>query len=74
VLVVVRAIDMVTPHLGRKESCLFLSKIKRILGLRLSRNCLLQNFSKELRPALALIVVSMVISLRLVLSQSLPDY
>ena len=40
-----------------------------ILGLRQNRNCLRQNSSKELRSALALIVVSKVISLRHVQSQ-----
>jgi hypothetical protein len=52
VLIIARAMDMVIPHLGTKESCLFTSKIKRILVIRLSRNCLKQNFSKGLRPAL----------------------
>jgi hypothetical protein len=74
VLLVVRVMGMVTPHLGRKESCLLMSKRKKILGSKLNRNCLRQNFSKELRPARALIVVSKVISLRLLLSQSLLDY
>jgi len=71
---VVWAMGMVTPHLGRRENCLLMSKRKKILGLRLSRNRLGQNISKGLRPALALIVVSRVISSRLVLSQSLLDY
>jgi hypothetical protein len=73
-LLVVRAVGMVTPRLGGKESCLLMSKRKRILGLRLNRSYLWQNFSKEFSPALALIVVSRVISLRLVISQNLPDY
>ena len=47
---------------------------KNILGLRLNRNSLKQNFNKELKPALALIVVSRVTSLRHVLNQSLPNY
>jgi hypothetical protein len=55
---------MVIPHLGTSEICLLMSKRKRILGLRLSKNYLKQNFSKGLRPYLALIVVGMVISLR----------
>jgi hypothetical protein len=71
---VVRAIDMVTPHLGKRENCLLVSKKKKILGIRLRRTCLKQNFSKELRPALAFLVVSRVIFLRHVLSQNLPDY
>ena len=74
VLLVVRAMDMVISHLGRRENCLLIRKRKRILGLRLSRNCLKPKFSKGLKPALALIVVSRVISLRHVLSQSPPDY
>jgi hypothetical protein len=36
VLLVVRAIDMVTPHLGRKDNCLLMNKRKEILGFRLS--------------------------------------
>jgi len=65
---------MVIPHLGTSERCLVMSKRKRILGLRLSRNCFKQNFSKGLRPVLALIGVNMVISLRRLLSLSLPEY
>jgi hypothetical protein len=74
VLLVVRAMNMVNPHLGRNENCLLVSKRKRMIGLRQNRNCLRQNSSKELRPALALIVVSRVTSLRLVLRHSLPNY
>jgi len=74
VLLVIGAMDMVTPHRGRKENCLLTSKRKRILGLRLKENCLRQNSSKELRPALGSIVVSIVISLMLVLIQSFLDY
>jgi hypothetical protein len=32
VLLVVRAMDMGTPHLGRRENCQLMSKRKRILG------------------------------------------
>jgi hypothetical protein len=74
VLLVVGAMYMVISHLGKKENCLLVSKRKRIFGLRQNMNCLRQNSSKELRPALALIVVSSVTSLTLVLSQSLLDY
>jgi len=38
VILVVRGMDMVTLHLDRRENCLLMSKRKRILGLRLSRN------------------------------------
>jgi len=70
----VRAMGMVTPHSGRRETCLLMSKRKKILESRLSRNCLRQNFSKGLRPALALIVVmSRVITLRHILSRNLRD-
>jgi hypothetical protein len=31
-------LDMVTPHLGTRENCLLVSKGKRILGLRPSKN------------------------------------
>jgi hypothetical protein len=74
VLLVVRAMYMVTSHLGKRENCLLMSRRKRILGLWLSRICLKRNFSKGLRPALALLVVSRVVSLKHVLSQNLPDY
>jgi len=74
VLLIVGAMDMVTPHSDRKENCLLTIKRKGILGLMLNRNCHRQNFNKELRPALALVVVSRVISSRLILSQSLLDY
>ena len=73
-LLVVRAMDMVTPYLVRKKSYLLTSKRIRILGSKLSRNCIQQSFNKELRPALALTVVSKVISLRLVRRKNLPDY
>ena len=66
--------DMLIPHYGRRGNCLLMSKRKRILGLRLSRNCLKQHFSKGLKPALTLIAVSRVISLRHVQSQSRPNY
>ena len=46
VVLVVRAMDIVTPHLGRRENGLLVSNRKRNHGLRLSRNCLWQNFSK----------------------------
>jgi hypothetical protein len=36
----VRAMDIVTPHLCRRESCLLMNKRKRIIGIRLSRNYL----------------------------------
>jgi len=74
VLLVVRAMDMVFPHWGRSGSCLLMNKRKRIVGLKPSRNCLLLNSNRELRPAFALIVVSWVTSLRLVLNRNLPDY
>jgi hypothetical protein len=66
--------DMVNPQLGTSESCLLVSKRKRTLGLRLSKNCLKQSFSNGLRPALALIVVSRAMSLGHVLSQNHHDY
>jgi hypothetical protein len=57
------------PSLGRKENCLLtMSKEIRILGLKPNRSYLRQNYNKDLRLALALIVVSRVISLRIVLS------
>ena len=40
VLLVVGAMDMVAPHLSRKEICLLKSIIRRILRLRLKINCL----------------------------------
>ena len=58
ILMVVRAMDMVTPHSGNRERYLLLNIRKRILGPRLSRNFLQQKFSKGLRLALALIAVS----------------
>jgi hypothetical protein len=62
-LLVARAMDMVIPQLGgNSESFLLVSKRKLILGLRLiSRNRLKQSFTKGLRMALALIMVSRVI-------------
>jgi hypothetical protein len=47
VLMVVRAIDMVTPHMGRRENCLLTSKRKRILGLMLSRNVSSRILTKD---------------------------
>jgi hypothetical protein len=74
-ILVVGAAGMVTPHLGRNENCLFMSKRKRILVLKLNRNCLRQNSKKGLRLSLVSIVVTRVIlSFRLVLSQGLPNY
>jgi hypothetical protein len=40
VFLIVKAMDIVTPHLGRIESFLFMSKSKRILGLKLSIHCI----------------------------------
>jgi hypothetical protein len=74
VLLVVRAMGMEIPHWGISGSFPLMSKRKMILGLRLNKDCLKQNFDKELKPALASIVVSRVTSLRHVLSQRLPDY
>jgi hypothetical protein len=51
-LLVMGAKDMVTPHLGRNESCILMHKRKRILGLRQNINCPRHNSRKELRPAL----------------------
>jgi hypothetical protein len=65
---------MAIPHKGRSENCPLVNKRKRILGSRLNRNWLKQNFNKELKPVFSLIVVSRVTSLRRVLSQNLPDY
>ena len=59
---------------GQKRNLRPHEQKENILGLRLSRNCLRQNFGKGLRSALALIVVSRVISLRRLLSQSILDY
>ena len=74
-LMVVEALAMVTPHMGRKENCLLMSKRKKNLGLKPNRNYLRQNSNKGLRLALASIVVSRAISLRLVLiRQNFPDY
>ena len=47
---------------------------KKKYWIKVSRSCLKQNFSKGLRPALALIVVSRVTSLEPVLSLSLSEY
>jgi len=47
VLMVVRAIDMVTPHMGRRENCLLTSKRKRIIGLMLSRNVSSRILTKD---------------------------
>ena len=46
VLLVVGVVDMITSHLGIKEICLLMCKKQKMLGLRLSRNCLRHNFSK----------------------------
>jgi hypothetical protein len=62
VLLVARAMVMAAPHLGRGENCLLTSKRKNIIGLRLNRNCLGQNFSKGSRAVIALSVVRRVIS------------
>jgi hypothetical protein len=37
---VVRAIDVVTPRIGRKEICLLMSKRKKIIGSKLNINYL----------------------------------
>ncbi len=66
--------DMAIRHMVRKGSYLLMNKRKRIVGSKPSRNCLLLNSNRELRPALALIVVSRVISLRLVLNRNRLDY
>jgi hypothetical protein len=47
---------------------------KKNSWINAKQKCLKQNFNKGLRPALALLVVSRIISLRLVLSQRLPSY
>jgi hypothetical protein len=46
VLLVVGAMDMIIPHLGRKENCLLMSKRKEFLGLRIKKNCLWYNSTK----------------------------
>ena len=74
VLLVVLIRDMATRHMVRKGNCLLMKKRKRIVGLKLSRNCLMLNFNRDLKLALALIVVSRVTSLKLVLNRNRPDY
>jgi hypothetical protein len=69
-----QAMYMVSPHWGRSENCPLMNKRRRIVGLKPSRNCLRPNSNSALKPALALIVVSRDISLRLVLNQNRPDY
>ena len=56
VILVVRGMAMVAPHRGIIENRPLMNKRQRILGFRLSRNYLKQNFSKELRPALVVII------------------
>ncbi len=73
-LVIVLIRDMVTHHMVRKGNCLLMNKRKRIVGLKPNGNCLLLNSNRDLKPDLALIVVSKVTSLKLVLDRNRPDY